>query len=163
MSDEAQNEDPIMEELRNALQGDEDAMRNVAARLRGASADEPNPAERERFMEAVSTFREEYRDLVSNPGDYQSVTKLDSQIAREFPDLDYLARLRIAGNAVRSGSFRTEPVGIDADRASVIQQMQRGRAGYRIASPVVGVDDTDSQAIDRRAFSSGRPVQKAAG
>lgn len=153
----------IRDELLQALQGDADAIDRVSERLAAATATHGETQEREEFMDAVAEFRQEYRDVVSNPDDYQACVKADAAIAKAYPQLGYRERLRIAGNCVRSGEFGE--MGIDADRSLTIQEMKRSREPRPIkavgqqphqAAQEADDDTENSQAIAAMAQARGR-------
>ena len=89
-----------------ALQGDPEAIKKVAARLKKPSAVTPDVLtaldDRMSFRDAVNWFRGEYKDIVNDPMAYQLVVAEDSRIAKEDPGLSYQARLRRAGDKVKS-------------------------------------------------------------
>ena len=99
-------EDVTEDTLTSALQGDPEAIKKVAARLKKPSAVTPDVLtaldDRMSFRDAVNWFRGEYKDIVNDPMAYQLVVAEDSRIAKEDPGLSYQARLRRAGDKVKS-------------------------------------------------------------
>lgn len=97
-------EDPIEDTLTSALQGDSEAIKKVAQRLRAPPVKDVLSAvdDRMSFRSAVSWFQGEYKDVVSDPMLYQLVVGKDAELARTEPSLPYQERLKRSGDYVRT-------------------------------------------------------------
>jgi len=102
----ASHEEDVTEDtLTSALQGDPEAIRKIAQRLKAPSTVTPDVLtavdDRMSFRDAVNWFRGEYKDIVSDPMAYQLVVAEDTRLARDEPSLGYQARLKKAGDKVK--------------------------------------------------------------
>lgn len=99
-------EDDIEDTLTSALQGDKEAIKKVAQRLKTPSVNTDALVavvdDRSSFRSAADWFRGEYKDLVKDPMLYRLVVDEDSRLAKAEPRLDYRERLKRAGDHVRN-------------------------------------------------------------
>ena len=96
-------EDSIEDTLTSALQGDSEAIKKVAQRLKAPPVKDVLSAVDDRlsFRSAVDWFRGEYKDVVEDPMLYRLVVDEDSRIAKAEPLTPYRDRLKRAGDRVR--------------------------------------------------------------
>lgn len=99
-------EDVTEDTLTSALQGDPEAIRKVAQRLKAPSAVTPDVLtavdDRMSFRSAVDWFRGEYKDVVEDPMLYRLVVDEDTRLTKTEPSLAYRERLKRAGETVRT-------------------------------------------------------------
>lgn len=97
-------EDVTEDTLTSALQGDAEAIKKVAQRLKAPPVKDVLTAVDDRlsFRSAVDWFQGEYKDLTADPMLYQLVVQEDSRIAQSEPTMQYRERLKKAGDKVRS-------------------------------------------------------------
>jgi hypothetical protein len=91
--------------LTSALQGDREAIRQIARRLNGPSVNTDvlqAVDDRLTFHDAVNWFRGEYQDVVKDPFLYRLVVEEDKKIATTEPSLPYRDRLKKAGETIRT-------------------------------------------------------------
>ncbi len=92
--------------LRSAIQGDEEAIEQVAQRLEAPSAVTPDVLkavdDRMSFHSAVTWFRGEYKDIVDDPDLYRMAAGKDAELAKADPSLSYQQRLKQSGEYARS-------------------------------------------------------------
>lgn len=104
--DESANggEDAIEDTLTSALQGDPEAIKKIAQRLKAPSSQDVLTAVDDRltFRSAVEWFRGEYKDVVDDPMLYRLAVDEDSRLAKSEPSLSYRERLKRSGEHVRS-------------------------------------------------------------
>ncbi len=136
--------------LRSALQGDEEAIEKVAQLLQAPSAVTPDVLRavdsRLSFHDAVSRFRGEYKDLVSDPFLYRLVVEEDKRLADKEPHLSYTDRLKRAGDTIRTwkqGFTKTVATNPKLDRKATATQVPA--AGGR---QVTRQDDEESESVE---------------
>jgi hypothetical protein len=99
-------EDVTEDTLTSALQGDPEAIKKVAQRLRAPPVVTPDVLtavdDRMSFRSAVDWFRGEYRDVVEDPMLYRLVVDEDTRLTKTEPTLAYRERLKRAGETVRT-------------------------------------------------------------
>lgn len=99
-------EDVTEDTLTSALQGDPEAIRKVAQRLKAPPVVTPDVLnavdDRMSFRSAVDWFRGEYKDVVEDPMLYRLVVDEDTRLTKTEPSLAYRERLKRAGETVRS-------------------------------------------------------------
>lgn len=154
------DEDDIEDTLTSALQGDQEAIKTIARRLKSPPAVTPDVLsavdDRLSFRSAVDWFRGEYDDLVKDPMLYRLVKDEDARIAKEQPTLPYRDRLKSAGDKIRTWKTglapppATPPNPKLARKASVAPVPQ---AGGRQAAPSEDEEETESvpDVIDKMA------------
>lgn len=98
-------EDDTEDTLTSALQGDAEAIKKIAQRLKKPSVVTPDVLsavdDRMSFRDAVNWFRGEYKDIVNDPMAYQLVVAEDARLAQAEPTLGYATRLKQAGDKVK--------------------------------------------------------------
>ena len=99
-------EDVTEDTLTSALQGDPEAIRKVAQRLKAPPVVTPDVLnavdDRMSFRSAVDLFRGEYKDVVEDPMLYRLVVDEDTRLTKLEPSLAYRDRLKRAGETVRT-------------------------------------------------------------
>jgi hypothetical protein len=104
-------------------------MRNNIAQARAQDPDGVQNPRLAEFLDASEQFLADYQDVVKDDALVRAMLRHDATLAAEFPRLAPMQRLRAAANHVRSGS--QEPVEIAASQTMEVQDIARGRAGYR--------------------------------
>lgn len=144
-------EDVTEDTLTSALQGDTEAIKKIAQRLKKPSVVTPDVLsavdDRMSFRDAVNWFRGEYKDIVSDPMAYQLVVAEDTRLAKEDPGLGYQQRLKRAGDKVKGWlSEKTKSATPEnpklARKASVAPVPQAG------GRQVVKEDDDEDEPIE---------------
>lgn len=99
-------EDVTEDTLTSALQGDPEAIKKVAQRLKAPPVVTPDVLsavdDRMSFRSAVDWFRGEYKDVVEDPMLYRLVVDEDTRLTKTEPSLAYRERLKRAGETVRT-------------------------------------------------------------
>ncbi len=98
--------------LSSAVMGDEEAIKKLAAVVKGIKAAQAKPSavtpdvlqqfdERWSFRRAVEWFEEQYQDVLGDPKLKRLVYERDSELAKDSPTLPYKQRLKAAGDEIR--------------------------------------------------------------
>jgi hypothetical protein len=101
-------EDDTEATLTSALQGDEEAIKKIALRLKAPPATVTPAdvrsvvADQTRFTDALKWFQGEYKDLCSNPKVFEECQRRDAALAKAEPALPYRDRMARVGNEVRA-------------------------------------------------------------
>lgn len=161
-------DDAIEDTLTSALQGDKEAIAQIAQRLKAPSRPDVLSAVDDRlsFRSAVEWFRDEYKDIVGDPMLYQLAVSEDSRLLRAEPTLSYRERLKRAGEHVRgwkAGLTKSATPPVNPKLARKAEVAPVPQAGGRQAAP----EDTEEEepietVIDKmaRARHQGGAIRK---
>lgn len=148
-------EDDTEDVLTSALQGDSEAIKKVAQRLKAPSVVTPDVLnavdDRMSFRSAVDWFRGEYKDVVEDPMLYSLVVSEDSKLAQSEPTLGYRERLKRAGETVRTwkSGFAKPPSPKLERKASVTPIPQAG--GRQVVKEEPDEEEPIESVIDKMA------------
>lgn len=153
-------EDDIEDTLTSALQGDSEAIKKVAQRLKAPSTRDVLQAvdDRMSFRSAVDWFKGEYKDVVSDPMLYRLVVDEDTKLAKTEPLLSFQDRLRRAGDHVRDWKkslMPTPPANPKLERKASVAPVPAA-SGRQVAREEEDEEESVEVTIDKIARTRGQ-------